>query len=443
LIEAFRIGVLLDMQSNAAPVLSVVNREILGVHQGVTTATAALGQFRLAFAGLGATGGGGGVMAFMRHMETAGEALARSQAILQTALGGTAAAEEQVAEATRRAGEAMRGAMVMLPRFQRVARMADQGGGAAFLAARMTKAGATVAAERVGRTSEAHSATRTSPPLTLPISLANAGSLAPPRAEAWRHALRLSALRGPAPGTSVRSTEATTVRGLKSDQPSAAVPIEWVTGRLMPALKAHAADDTVGRVFTDRTVAELARGIILARSVGAESEAHSAIRTSPPPAVPTGMAPPRAEVWRNALRFSALPVTFNRPAAPGEEPAPPRAEVWRNALRFSALPVTFNRPAAPGEEPAPPPASATARAFATPRDDHDDAPRGVAVPQAPKTEVDANASLPPPHASHSDSAPFIIIMDGREIARGLAQRADGALTGAGGFDGRRNMLATT
>jgi hypothetical protein len=112
--------------------------------------------------------------------------------------------------------------------------------------------------------------------------------------------------------------------------------------------------------------------------------------------------------------------------------APPRAEVSRNALRFSALPVTFNRPA-----------SATARAFATPRDDHNDAPRGVVVPRAPKTEVDANASLPPPHASHADSAPFIIFMDGREIARGLAQRADGALSGTGGFDGRRNMLATT
>jgi hypothetical protein len=466
LIEAFHIGVALDMKSNAAGTLSGVNREILGVHQGVSRATAALGQFRLAFAGLGAMTVGGGIPTFMRHIETADERLAQSQAMLQAARGGTAATQEPLAEATREVPAArvtaeaaairdlrgvfgdLREAMIMLPRLLREqarrasspdarrafspdarrasspnARSASSpdarhtlsrdarhtlsrdarpapsrdgtDGGGAFLAARIRelRGGPFNANGSVNEARQIWWSAKGIPPYAV-AGQPEAG------APGTRQAAAIAGQAGlPAPGTSIRGMQATTVR-LQNDRPFVADPIQLVVGTLMPALKAHggAAGDTadvariVGRIVTDRMagefVSELARGIIMAHKEGSTVS----------------------------------------PVAPGADvPAE-----WRNALRFCALRAL-----------APPPAAAGVRWFETPHDEHNDGPRGAPVPRTAKTEGDADAPLPLPNASYPDRVPFIITMDGREIARGLARRADGALSGTGGFDGRRNMLATT
>jgi hypothetical protein len=168
-IDAFRIGVALNLTSNAAGVLNVLARDFMGLRHHISGTMADLTRVQVAIGGLAAMTVGVGVLKFTGDLFHAGEDLVHQQALLQAALGGTAAAHFQVAEATRAAWEATRQvpgstvvgnletvadlrnvfgsmaeAMAFMPRFAQMAQiLADvggkvsaAGGGAAFLAAR-------------------------------------------------------------------------------------------------------------------------------------------------------------------------------------------------------------------------------------------------------------------------------------------------------------------
>lgn len=158
------------MQSNAHGVLNVLSRDFMGLRHHVSGAMADLTRVQVALGGLASMTVGIGALTFMRRLEKHGEDLIHQQALLQTALGGTAAAHMQVAEATKAAWEAtrtvrgttvtgnmeairdlrgvfgdMHEAVALLPRFQRMAqvladvggKVGEAGGGQAYLAARM------------------------------------------------------------------------------------------------------------------------------------------------------------------------------------------------------------------------------------------------------------------------------------------------------------------
>lgn len=168
-IDAFKIGVALNLTSNASGALNVLARDFLGLRHHISGTMADLSRVQIAIAGLGAMTIGVGLLKFSKDLFEAGEDLVHQQTLLQAALGGTAEAHAQVARATQAAWDASRQvggttvagnleavadlrnvfgslseAMQFMPKFQTMAqilsdvggKVGEGGGGMAFLAAR-------------------------------------------------------------------------------------------------------------------------------------------------------------------------------------------------------------------------------------------------------------------------------------------------------------------
>ena len=66
--NVYQIGVAMTMTNGVSPVLQVIARDIMGIHHGITAATAGLSKFRVALAGAGAIMGGLGIGHAMEHI---------------------------------------------------------------------------------------------------------------------------------------------------------------------------------------------------------------------------------------------------------------------------------------------------------------------------------------------------------------------------------------
>ena len=87
LIDVFRIGVILNMQSNAHGILNALSKDFLGLHAHITKAQGAMTGFKIAIGGLAAMTVGAGLLKGFKDLYEHGEDLIHQQTILQAALG--------------------------------------------------------------------------------------------------------------------------------------------------------------------------------------------------------------------------------------------------------------------------------------------------------------------------------------------------------------------
>lgn len=93
--KLYQIGVVLSMSGNANQFLQTIARDLVGVHNGVTQATAGLARFKVALAGAAAIGVGSAALVGMKHIVEHGNELVRVQQNM--AIAGASATQVQEA----------------------------------------------------------------------------------------------------------------------------------------------------------------------------------------------------------------------------------------------------------------------------------------------------------------------------------------------------------
>ena len=89
MIDVFRIGVLLNMQSNAHGVLNLLSRDFLGLHGHISRAQAAMTSFKFAIGGLAGVTVGTAMIRGFADLYRHGEELVHQQALLQASIAKT------------------------------------------------------------------------------------------------------------------------------------------------------------------------------------------------------------------------------------------------------------------------------------------------------------------------------------------------------------------
>ncbi|KAA5613475.1 hypothetical protein [Rhodovastum atsumiense] len=442
MLEAFRIGVMLNLESNAPDVLSGIGRDLLGVQQGAGAATAALGRFRAAWAGVAGVTPGPAALALLRSLETQRESLARQQ----VAWRGTAVAGGEVRVAT----DAIGGALPFAPDPQRTGRsIAGAGSAAPVAGAAMPDAPALLARMLRGLPDRAE------PPPRPGLFDDMGPMMAAPRP--WRGAGEGGAAEAkadsPAGGgmgdmiTALREVVQATRLAQGRGQPETATP----AGSLVDGIAGSRGD------LRDGVRHEMPASWPLPRPlhVGEEFVARRPERGGALPRRGTGLplVPPRPAMIGDG-RVSAAAGVPRHEASIGTALAGMASALTRFGLRpgigggADAVPVAGVAAAGhPGgiDHLLPGVVAPAGLPFARP-----DAEalrwRGLAEPDGERARPrEGEAGGRDQAASGAGSGRDLVLnvtlaVDGHELARTLARLGDGPLSGTGSFDGRRNML---
>lgn len=97
MIDAFRIGVALNLTSNASGMLNVLAKDFLGLKGHISATMAELTRVQVAIAGLGAVAVGSGILVGMKHLIDHGETLVHQQELFRASLKDSGMTAQQIA----------------------------------------------------------------------------------------------------------------------------------------------------------------------------------------------------------------------------------------------------------------------------------------------------------------------------------------------------------